>query len=564
MSRRAVAGMVRSGAGPVADGAPSAFTIMLIVLACLHVASRILISPAVQFDEAEQVLLAQHLAWGYNPQPPLYDWLQWAVFQVVGTGVPGLALLKMSVLGATYWVVWRTGLRLGLQPRAAIGSAAALELIPSIGWDSVRDMSHTVLLTLLTACTLLALVRAFERPSAGRHAVLGAALGLGMLSKYSFVLFALALAGAVLAEELLRRRLCTWRLGISLGVAVALFAGHGFWLLDHWSAVGEDTVAKTLPDPRFVVGRLEGLWSLIEATLSCLALFGVSALVLAWAARPARGSSALSNASVRNSGLEHAGRENAGLENALPGNGSLGNATSAVTTAPVDEAVARIRATRFWYHLALALGVIFLLLIVGVGATRFKPRWLHPLIFWVPLAVFANSSLLAARRHGQRYGALLLVVALLIFAASTARPWLPAETALNQPTDRLAQVLRRTAPAMNFANFTVVTPDRLIGAGLQIAFPGATVCVLGDSPLNGRQCLWALTHDSQHGQQPVLLIAPEPNAGTWLRTMGAETPPTLWLPLRHAPPGTLAAHFSYQWTTADLIAPSANRPALPR
>lgn len=549
MSRRAAAGVVRPRAGPVADGAPSAFTIVLIVLACLHVASRILISPAVQFDEAEQVLLAQHLAWGYNPQPPLYDWLQWAVFQVVGTGVPGLALLKMSVLAATYWVVWRTGLRLGLQPWAAMGSAAALELIPSIGWDSVRDMSHTVLLTLLTACTLLALVRACEWPSAGRHAVLGVALGLGMLSKYSFVLFALALAGAVLADELLRRRLGTWRLVITLGVAVALFAGHGFWLLDHWSAVGEDTVAKTLPDPRFVVGRLEGLWSLTEATLSCLALFGVGALVLAWASRSTRGATALANADLEKANLEKAGLENAAV---------------ATATDHLDEAVARIRAPRFWVHLGLGLLVILLLLIVGVGATRFKPRWLHPLIFWVPLAVFANSSLLAARRHGQRYGALLLALALGVLAASTARPWSPAETALNQPTDALAQALRRTAPAANFANFTIVTPDRLIGAGLQIAFPGATVCVPGDAPLNGRQCLWALTHDSQQGQQPVLLIAPEPDAGTWLRTMGAETPPTLWLPRRHAPPGTLAAHFGYQWTTAELIAPSANRSALPR
>lgn len=533
-------------------GVPSAFTIVLIVLTCLHVAGRILISPAVQFDEAEQVLLARHLAWGYNPQPPLYDWLQWAVFQVVGTGVPGLALLKMSLLGATYWVVWRTGSRLGLAPRAAMWSAAAMVLIPSIGWDSIRDMSHTILLTLMTACTLLALVRTCERPTPSRHALLGIALGLGMLSKYSFVLFVLALAAAVLADDLLRRRLCTWRLGITLGVAVALFAGHGLWLLDHWSAVGEDTVAKTLPDPRFVVGRLEGLESLAEATLGCLALFGLSALLLA-----------------RGAGREPVARSSV---TSMPARTPTPTPTATPTPTPataadrLDEAVARLRAPRFWCHLGLGLLVIFLLLIAGVGATRFKPRWLHPLIFWVPLAVFANFGRLAERPRSRAFGPLLLGVASLVWVASTARPWMPAETALNQPIDALAQVLRRTMPAEGrAAGFAIVTPDRLVGAGLQIAFPDVTVCVPGDAPLNGRQCLKTLLRDSpEDRRRVVLLIAPEPDPDAWLRILGASAPSVVGLPLRHAPRGAALAHFGYQWSTAGLIPGSASHPALTR
>jgi len=49
-----------------------------------HVAMRLLASPALKWDEAEQILWTQELALGYGPQPPLYTWLQWAMNQVFG------------------------------------------------------------------------------------------------------------------------------------------------------------------------------------------------------------------------------------------------------------------------------------------------------------------------------------------------------------------------------------------------------------------------------------------------------------------------------------------------
>jgi hypothetical protein len=48
----------------------------LLAWAAAHVALRLALSPALRWDEAEQTLWSQHLAWGYM-QPPLYTWLQW-------------------------------------------------------------------------------------------------------------------------------------------------------------------------------------------------------------------------------------------------------------------------------------------------------------------------------------------------------------------------------------------------------------------------------------------------------------------------------------------------------
>lgn len=48
----------------------------LLGLCLAHVLVRVAISPALKWDEAEQMLWSQQLALGYGAQPPLYTWLQ--------------------------------------------------------------------------------------------------------------------------------------------------------------------------------------------------------------------------------------------------------------------------------------------------------------------------------------------------------------------------------------------------------------------------------------------------------------------------------------------------------
>ncbi|MBD3788635.1 MAG: hypothetical protein IE922_17050, partial [Sphingomonadales bacterium] len=61
-------------------------------------ALRVTLGDRVNIDEAEALLWAQRLDWGYGPQPPLYIWAQSAVFALTGPGVLGLAVLKALVL----------------------------------------------------------------------------------------------------------------------------------------------------------------------------------------------------------------------------------------------------------------------------------------------------------------------------------------------------------------------------------------------------------------------------------------------------------------------------------
>ena len=66
----------------------------LLALSLAHVAVRVAISPALKWDEAEQMLWSQQLRAGYGAQPPLYTWLQWGANALLGPSVLALALVK--------------------------------------------------------------------------------------------------------------------------------------------------------------------------------------------------------------------------------------------------------------------------------------------------------------------------------------------------------------------------------------------------------------------------------------------------------------------------------------
>lgn len=171
-----------------------------------HVAMRLLASPALKWDEAEQILWTQELALGYGPQPPLYTWLQWAMNQVFGPSVLALSLLKHGLLALTYSLMYLAGREL-LDERGAFWASASMVLMPALGWHSVRDQTHTILVTAMACGAWWLLLRIVRRPRPLDFALLGLVCGFGMLAKYSFALVAGAMLLAALSVPEARRAL---------------------------------------------------------------------------------------------------------------------------------------------------------------------------------------------------------------------------------------------------------------------------------------------------------------------------------------------------------------------
>jgi hypothetical protein len=247
---------------PVAVAATASWHRLLPVLVpiacgCFLVLCRPVLSSSLEWDEAEQALFSQRLAWGYSHQPPLYTWLTWATTQALGVNLLALTLVKATVFAGLLYVLGQCLRRLGTSPALAVAGSLAILISPIFAW-SIFAYTHTLLVCLAFAATLLQALRLLERPTTFNYLLLGALVGLGMLAKYNYVLYAGALFIAALFTPAARSVLTNRRLTLTVLAAGVVFLPHGLWLLA-WrdvvmiglqQSVGLDPWATSAAPPR--------------------------------------------------------------------------------------------------------------------------------------------------------------------------------------------------------------------------------------------------------------------------------------------------------------------------
>ncbi len=491
---------------PAYPDSPTSIVLLALLIAyfALHVASRVLISDALELDEAEQAIWTQQLALGYGAQPPLYTWLQWGVFKLLGVSVLSLSLLKNTLLALTYVFVWLTARRIVAPPLAAL-SAACMLLVPQIGWESQRDLTHSVLVTTMAAATLCIVVHLIREQRPSLYIALGFTAGLGMLSKYSFLVFLTALALAALTT---REARSAWRnrwLLASVLVAGLVLLPHAVWLLDHWEMASTRTLEKLNAAPGVFEGFGRGLVSLANAFLATLAALAlVLILIFGRAAWQSKGAGPFCG---------------------------------------------------FWRRYMLALLTLMLAMVFIGGASHFKGRWLQPLLFAAPLMVFCCRPALLAHPRLHWLRNTLIAIGLTYLALLSLRPafdgWRDRPDELNEPAVELASALT----AAGYDGLTpIVTHESVLGGVLRMRFPRAPVFVWKD----GTPAPAAL-----HG--PHLLIGRE-NAGAALfERAGNDNATTFALAFRHARPDHPPIQYRYALNRVATRQPSQvqSRPPAP-
>ena len=156
---------------------------------------RLAISPNLPQDDVTSNVLTQTLEPGYVlKQPPLYEWMLWSVQRVTGPTLPSFLFLKYGLLTATFAFLYLVAKRIFTDQRWPAIAALSPLLLYHIGWNLHEGVTQTMALICAVAASMWSFMRLAERGRSVDYVVFGAIVGLGLLSKYSFAGFLVALA----------------------------------------------------------------------------------------------------------------------------------------------------------------------------------------------------------------------------------------------------------------------------------------------------------------------------------------------------------------------------------
>jgi len=418
------------------------FISVLALYFLLQVVIRVFLSPNVGLDEAEQLLLTQNFAWGYNAQPPLYTWIQTLLFKIFGSSIFALALLKNILLFLTYFFYFKSAQLISQNSTIASIATASLFLIPQISWESQRALTHSVLLTTIASVTLYYLLYLKYRVKNfhySHYLILGVLFLFGFLAKYSFLIFIIAIIAASILDKKLQGFFLNKRIVLTITLFTLLSLPHILWVVEHLSLVTAPTIHKLQPiKGNYLQGVLQFFIALIE-----FLLLMIIPLILFWK----------------------------------------------TFTIPSNN---------FLRTFLISATIVLLLFVLISQASNFKDRWLQPYFFLVPLflATKIESSKLTNRTI-RLFFTIIYSLMLFVVIATIVRVYFPDilkhPPRLNYPFAQISNEIKKAGFHKGF----IIAENKVIGGNMKINFPQSTVSADGfKQPFKKEQQILIVWHKS--------------------------------------------------------------------
>ncbi len=190
--------------------------------------------PGSSDDTAELLLHSQYFAWGYElKNPPLMSWLVIAAQQLFGVSLLSVEAVKFALLLLAYLFLYRAAREILKDDRLAALAALSPVALYSVAWILAWKYSHSVLVLTMCVVTFYALLRLEKRGDLASYVIFGVITGLGLIAKYNYLLFVIALIVAAMTAPGLRARLGDRRILLSLAIAGAIALPPLAWFINH-------------------------------------------------------------------------------------------------------------------------------------------------------------------------------------------------------------------------------------------------------------------------------------------------------------------------------------------
>ncbi|HEV2488051.1 MAG TPA: glycosyltransferase family 39 protein [Terracidiphilus sp.] len=182
-------------------------------------------------DEFQFLSDARHLDWGFVAYPPLTPFLERIGLEIFGISLVGLRLFSVLVQAAAIVVTGLMAKELGGGRLAQITAALAVALSP-LPLFSGTEFQYTSFDFLWWVLIAYFTIRLLTTENPRWWLAIGAAVGMGLLTKYSIVFYiAGILTGIVLTPA--RRYLKTGWFWCGIVLALAMFSPNFLWLVRH-------------------------------------------------------------------------------------------------------------------------------------------------------------------------------------------------------------------------------------------------------------------------------------------------------------------------------------------
>jgi len=416
---------------------PSSVIAFLVLYCAVHFLVRYLLSPNFTLDESEQMLFGQSLQWGYRfRHPPLITWLSWGTLSATNNSRAAFFLLKYVIMAgglAAYFAAARLVIR---DVRMAALATFGLLTTFVMGFLPLVDLMHTVLLATMLAAFLWIGERVITKGSPRDYLLLAAITGLGILSKYVFLVLPVAFAIGVALTPRFRARMKIGPLILALVLTLAIVAPYAWWSYAHEYSLF--TLAKTITKgsgPEFspvnwLIGAGDLVWALISFGLPFIVIFPF----LYWPA-----------------------------------------CKKLTVTEEEDRDWLRL------YEITMIAGALMMLVAVFfVGTEAFKARWMHQVAMPLPIYLFLRARIAGVNdRNNKIFAAIALLFALGVVGARVGIYETHANTCKECREYWPMQTYARAFQRVGFSQGTILAETYDLGGNLRGVFPTSRVVTPG-------------------------------------------------------------------------------------
>jgi 4-amino-4-deoxy-L-arabinose transferase-like glycosyltransferase len=418
---------------------------------------RVALGGGLELDESEQLLLTQKLRWGYGFQPPLYTWLQYGFFAAFGINIFSLALLKHILLFTVYFFIYLIANTAFSDHRIAQMAVLSLFLSPQLGWEFYRTQTHNVLATIMGACLIVIILSLRKTSTTVNYVFLGSVAGLGILSKYNLIPLLPALFLACLSRDEWRSIVVNRRISVSILAAIAVSAGHLWWVLGNLGTASGFTRRLGTSEIHLLT-YAKGIFSLAFAAVGLFWPLLLVYMILFLKAPKVH----------------------------------------AMNT--WDPDVRRLLGRTILYILIICCAII-----LTTNATHFMDRWFNPLLFFLPIYLIPLFHDRISTRRYKIFISLTTTIMVFMLVLYPGRALLASKTGhavrRNDPYRNLSTNIRQSG----FNGGNILASDMVLGGNLRLDFLESTVNVPGcpEVPLQTGKPIIIIWNASKNGNPPV-------------------------------------------------------------